>query len=250
MTFSTNKGQPRLRIFAGPNGSGKSTVIKSIRQTLANGRKIDFGVYINADDIAQCLSDDLFTFDLYVFQFIIVEFLGFAKNSGLVSGECSLEVLSQSVRFEGNLFKLSNKKFLDRIAQIVARFLREWLLAEKKRFSFETVFSHESNLDIMRRARDAGYKVYLYFVATESPEINKFRVALRVKQKGHNVPPELIESRYYRTLGLLYQAAELSYQAFFFDNSLEDTPYRLIGHFKMADGVKVWDPVRRSEITN
>jgi predicted ABC-type ATPase len=43
----------RLRIFAGPNGSGKSTIIHSIRQfKKSNGTPIDFGVYINADDIA------------------------------------------------------------------------------------------------------------------------------------------------------------------------------------------------------
>lgn len=38
----------------------------------------------------------------------------------------------------------------------------------------------------MRRASAEGYKVYLYFVSTESPEINKYRVKLRVKEKGHD----------------------------------------------------------------
>jgi ABC-type cobalamin/Fe3+-siderophores transport system ATPase subunit len=41
----------RLRVFAGPNGSGKSTIIKSVKNTGVNGHPIDFGYYINADDI-------------------------------------------------------------------------------------------------------------------------------------------------------------------------------------------------------
>ena len=36
----------RLRIFAGPNGSGKSTIINIIRN-----KKIDLGIYLNADEI-------------------------------------------------------------------------------------------------------------------------------------------------------------------------------------------------------
>lgn len=42
----------RLRVFAGPNGSGKTTVINSIRNLIVNDQPIDFGHYINADDIA------------------------------------------------------------------------------------------------------------------------------------------------------------------------------------------------------
>ena len=35
----------RLRMFAGPNGSGKSTIFNQIEE------KVDFGVYLNADNI-------------------------------------------------------------------------------------------------------------------------------------------------------------------------------------------------------
>jgi predicted ABC-type ATPase len=47
----------RLRIFAGPNGSGKSSIINSIRNyTKDNGTPLDFGIYLNADDIAKELT--------------------------------------------------------------------------------------------------------------------------------------------------------------------------------------------------
>lgn len=109
----------------------------------------------------------------------------------------------------------------ERLAQLIARYLREELLGQHPRFSFETVFSHPSNLEIMYRAVAAGYKVYLYFVATESVEINKYRVTLRVQQGGHYVDPDKIEQRYYRALQLLSEAAAICHRVYFFDNSLE-----------------------------
>jgi predicted ABC-type ATPase len=39
---------PNLTVVAGPNGSGKSTLIRYLQK-----QKINFGVYINADDIAK-----------------------------------------------------------------------------------------------------------------------------------------------------------------------------------------------------
>jgi predicted ABC-type ATPase len=122
----------------------------------------------------------------------------------------------KSYSLRKNALHLKDRSADERLAQIIADFLRKKLLAERKRFSFETVFSHESKLDIMRQAAEAGYKVYLYFVSTESPLINKFRVAARKAKGGHDVPPDKIESRYYRSLDLLYKACQLSYQVYFF----------------------------------
>jgi len=164
-----------------------------------------------------------------------------------VSEQFTLAELQASVSFEGQVVRLLNQKTLDRVAQLLARYLREELLRARRRFSFETVFSHESNLAIMEQAAAAGYKVYLYFVSTESPEINKYRVLLRKAQGGHDVPPNKIESRYYASPGLLYRASQIAYQAFFFDNSVSEAPFRLIGHFKIVDGVKNWDAQTKAD---
>lgn len=64
---------------------------------------------------------------------------------------------------------------------------------------------------------------------------------MRVAQKGHDVPEDKIESRYYRSLELLYEAAEIAYQVFFFDNSGDGDPYKLVNHFKKVDDKKIWD---------
>ncbi|MDQ3108697.1 MAG: hypothetical protein M3R17_02290 [Bacteroidota bacterium] len=46
----------RLRVFAGPNGSGKSTIIKSVSEYKERNIPLDFGVYVNADDIAKTVT--------------------------------------------------------------------------------------------------------------------------------------------------------------------------------------------------
>ena len=101
----------------------------------------------------------------------------------------------------------------------------------------------------MQRAAEAGYKVYLYFVSTEDPEINKFRVNFRITQKGHAVPEDKIENRYYRSLKLLYDAAEIAYQCFFFDNSVDDEPFKLVNHFKRNGTKKTWDTKNKRKFT-
>ncbi|MBK9984026.1 MAG: zeta toxin family protein [Saprospiraceae bacterium] len=243
-------GTLRLRVFAGPNGSGKSTIIKGIQDARVKGRKLDLGTYINADDIAQLIFKNKFTFEKYDLNVSKKAILFFASNSGLISEEFSETMLESMFNIKKNEVILKHSQHFQNLAQIIARFLREKMLENRKRFSFETVFSHPSNIDIMRRAKEAGYKVYLYFVSTEDPEINKFRVKFRITQKGHAVPEEKIATRYYRSLELLYDAAELAHQCYFFDNSINDETYRLINHFKMRESEKVWDTKRKSGFTN
>lgn len=243
-----NPSQLRLRVFAGPNGSGKSTIIKKIRSTQVNeNQKLDVGIYINADDIAQNLKKGNFVFTPYEVGAIKEELLDFAESQGLLFGGFTKADLEKSFSIGDNKLKMIAMENLDRVAQIIARFLRHALIRAKKRFSFETVFSHDSNLDDMSLAAEAGYKVYLYFVSTESPEINRYRVALRVKEGGHNVPAERIEKRYFRSLEFLYDAAEIAYQAYFFDNSVDDAPYTVTGHFKVVAGKKLWDDTPKED---
>lgn len=227
-----------MRVFAGPNGSGKSTIIKAVRDYQAQGHPIDFGVYVNADDIAAALRKGTINLDAFRIKTTPRVFLKTVQSSGLLSGTFTPELFSSSYKLHGNKFTLLRAGYVEQIAQILADFLRKQLLLEKKKFSFETVFSHPSKLDIMREAAAAGYKVYLYFVSTESPEINKTRVLIRRALGGHDVPPDKIESRYYRSLEQLYAAAQLAYQAYFFDNS--DDASCLFAQFKMVNDEQSW----------
>lgn len=69
-----------------------------------------------------------------------------------------------------------NDSAIEWITQILADYLRKKLLSLGKKFSFETVFSHNVKVDIIKKAKEEGYKVYHYFVSTEHPEINVYRV--------------------------------------------------------------------------
>lgn len=233
-----------MRVFAGPNGSGKSTIINSVKQYEVNGVPIDFGIYINADLILQTLLTSPLEFLDFEIEVEKEDFIETAIESGLVDKSFPEEIFRNSFEITNNQLILSNHRYGDKIAQITADFLRKKLLKMERKFSFETVFSHSSKIEVMKQAAQKGYKVYLYFVSTEDPEINKFRVKeVRVKEGGHDVPEDKIESRYYRSLQLMFEAAQVSYQAFFFDNSRNGEGFRQFAHFKVVKGEKVWDPI-------
>jgi predicted ABC-type ATPase len=244
------KETKRLRVFAGPNGSGKSTVIKKISTHTIGNKPIDFGTYINADDIAKALLTCSFNFSDYGLPKIDrADLISTALRSGLINAEFSEVDFRKSFTItHSNALRLNTPSFNERLAQILADYLREKLLQSGRKLSFETVFSHPSKINFMRRARDQGYKVYLYFVATEDPEINISRIKeVRIKQGGHDVPMDKIRSRYYRSLDLLYEAAQLTYQTFFFDNSEDGQGQDYFAHFKMNSGKKAWDFPEKSK---
>ncbi|MFN4247544.1 MAG: hypothetical protein ACK4EY_07460 [Flavipsychrobacter sp.] len=239
----------RMRVFAGPNGSGKSTVIKYLKALRVNNQPIDFGIYINADDIAVCLTDDTFSFKDYNIEVTRQQFTDIALASGLVGDDFNEEVFGASFRFRANRIHLLHADAKERLAQIIADFLRKTLLQAGKKFSFETVFSHHSKLDIMKEAAAAGYKVYLYFVSTESADINVYRVSARKQKGGHDVPEDKIRGRYQRSLDLLYDASQLAYQAFYFDNSEDGkTDVPMFAHFKLVSGKKKWDDIDEDQV--
>jgi len=101
-------------MVAGPNGAGKTTLVRWLRT-----RGVDFGEYINPDDIAEELEG---SYDARVRQ-----------------------------------------------AQLIADDRREACIQARRSFSFETVMSHPSKVDILLRAKQAGFLVQVFFIGTEDP---------------------------------------------------------------------------------
>lgn len=64
-------------------------------------------------------------------------------------------------------------------------------------FVFETVFSSPEKMDFIRKAKDAGFFIRIFYVCTESPLININRIAQRYLNGGHEVPISKVISRYY-----------------------------------------------------
>jgi predicted ABC-type ATPase len=122
----------------------------------------------------------------------------------------------------------------------LAEFIRQNLVAASLSFSFETVMSDPRKVDFLDFAKKLGYRVYLYYFSTKDPMININRVNLRMAQHGHPVDPQIIESRYYRSLENLKEAVLISDRAYIFDNS--GSASILIAEIEEGKHVHVIDP--------
>ena len=208
----------RLRIIAGPNGSGKSTLY----DYLVKSHIFNNYYFINADIITKDLIDFL-NLAYYPVNFSKAEFLEFLERSTFQS-KLPFKLASK-LNIEGSVVSLTDKNFseISYISACLAEFLRRKMILESdSSFAFETVFSHPSKLDEIRFAKENGYKIYLYFIATKAPLVNSGRVRGRMSKGGHSVPVEKIEERYIRSLNNAYDAMLLSNKAFFFDNTITD----------------------------
>jgi predicted ABC-type ATPase len=146
------------------------------------------------------------------------EVLQFFNNSKFLQQARLLDAARQITFTDGRLdfAKLEVNSYL---ASVAGDFLRQKLLAQKLSFTFETVMSHPSKVDILIQAQAAAFRTYLYFVATDDPAINISRVRNRVALKGHDVPEDKIVTRYHRSLDLLVDAIRHTNRAYIFDNS-------------------------------
>lgn len=112
--------------------------------------------------------------------------------------------------------------------------LREECLTKKQSLIFETVLSIPQKVDYIKRAKEAGFFIRLFFVSTSNPAINAARIAKRVMEGGHDVPIPKIISRYYRSIANCGIASEFVDRTYVYDNSIEDADAQLL--FRMVDG--------------
>ena len=205
----------RLRILAGPNGSGKTTVYKDISRVA----HFSFGIFVNADEIELCLkTKGYMSFVEYGIDVYPEEFLEGYKSFPK-SKESS--VSEKDFAIKNNVITVSNPEKVDSyFACYIASFLRDKMLtAGVETITMETVMSHPSKLELIKKAHELGYRVYLYYVTTNDSFINVERVKARMALGGHGVSEDKVHSRYKRSLEILFDAMMLSDRAFLFDNS-------------------------------
>jgi predicted ABC-type ATPase len=185
----SKKAVSRMRVFAGPNGSGKSTIIKEIQ------KKVRTGIYINADDIEKACKDKKFiNLGDYGLESTDIHFNTYLAQSTFLA-KVQQENLNIDISFANNIIKIGQDTNSYEAA-LIADYLRKLLLEKGQTFSFETVMSHPSKLDMLKQSHALGFKNYLYFVSTESADINVRRVAARVEKGGHPVDEQKIRDRY------------------------------------------------------
>ena len=94
-------------------------------------------------------------------------------------------------------------------------------------FAFETTLSGRAYVPILRRVKQAGFRLHLFYLWIPGPELALLRIRDRVESGGHNVPERDVRRRFVRTLRNLFTLyRSLLDTLHFFDNS-SDTP-RLI----------------------
>ncbi|MDQ0637768.1 putative ABC-type ATPase [Pedobacter sp. W3I1] len=223
--------QPKLRIFAGPNGSGKTTLFDSIKSSYFSTR-----IFINADLLEEEFKKKNFLnlsdfeidannedFESFCFRNGLFIKAGFDKKTWNLAIRENVIVKAISSSITHNSYHFA----------IIADFIRYSLIRNKKSFSFETVFSHASKLDLIDFAHRNNYKVYLYFIGTETPKMNLERVKDRVSKGGHLVDAEKIEKRYFLTMDLLIEMLKKVDQTYLWDNS--EAKHNYVG--EICDGI-------------
>lgn len=215
--------QQRLRIFAGPNGSGKTTLFEALAENY------DTGIFLNADYIEKELSTkgfiDLTKYGLGLTEQDLQSFFQTDRAKSLIS-KASEAKHSIDISIKENIIVDKEKDTHSYEGALISAFIRYHLQKNHIDFCFETVMSHPSKIEELIEAKKNGYKIYLYFICIDDPEVNVSRVENRVVKGGHDVSADKISSRYYNTLKNLISAIEQSDKCYLFDNSGDE--FRLI----------------------
>ena len=92
-------------------------------------------------------------------------------------------------------------------------------IAQGKSLMYETVMSHPSKIAELQAAARMGYTTTVIFIATDNPQVNIERVALRVASGGHDVPRDRIRARHRRSIALAPTALAFAEHAYIYDNT-------------------------------
>jgi predicted ABC-type ATPase len=204
-------------VLAGPNGSGKSTIQSELRPEW-------IGVFVNADEIERTLNESggelsLANLGIRAKPAVVLRRIEKHIKSSKFAEKLGLHSLLGHMAVDTSLTLSLPGPFDSYLASVLADAIRRELLEEGRTFTFETVMSSRDKVDFMKEAKERGYRVYLYFVATDDPEINIARVQSRVEQGGHPVPDVKVRKRYRESIDLMTEACDVAHRSYIFDNS-------------------------------
>ncbi|WP_419946510.1 AAA family ATPase [Candidatus Poriferisodalis sp.] len=128
-------------------------------------------------------------------------------------------------------------------AAALAAARRDELLAARTSFVTETVFSHESKLELVSTASHLGYVVSLYVIIIPEDQAVA-RVAVRAELGGHDVPEGKVRSRHQRLWSHVVEAINIADNVRVYDNSHAETPFVSVAtfHAGMPVGRPEWPP--------
>jgi predicted ABC-type ATPase len=92
--------------------------------------------------------------------------------------------------------------------------------AAQQDFAFESTLSSKTFLPFLKKLKAQGYHVAIYYFALTSSRLAVRRVKLRVSLGGHDVPADVVQRRYDRSLhNFFHLYAGLADEWIMFDNS-------------------------------
>lgn len=111
---------------------------------------------------------------------------------------------------------------------------REDCLRKRQNFIFESVLSAHDKIEFIKKAKDNGYFIRLFFIGTDTYSINIKRVMQRVAEGGHDVPINKITSRYSKSIANCAVVASFVNRSYIYDNSIDGAEAKLL--FRTVDG--------------
>ena len=111
------------------------------------------------------------------------------------------------------------------------------LIASGQTFSRETTLSSSEILRTMQAAKDAGFRVNLFFIGVDSLQTSQRRVEQRVRNGGHDIPVETQARRFGRSFDNAVRAARIADTTVFVDN--KDDHFQSVGMARRG-GVMAW----------
>ncbi len=213
-----NNKKPWFILISGPNGAGKTTFYNRIatqslffKQAFFANQDIEFAELINKPENAHLI--DQTTKKFYIAEMEQDGNSGQNGLSQLAEYERELELLELKFKYE------SGKIVLNKIYDA---------FSNGDNLIFETTGAGRTALSLINKAKNLyGYNVCSLHPYVLDPAVSIYRVSERVKQGGHDVPPDVIIRRYKGGLNNLPEVLSSVNIGCVMDNS-DTAPYKPI----------------------
>jgi predicted ABC-type ATPase len=119
-------------------------------------------------------------------------------NRYLASKLCGLEFVNADV-VARQLCPASPESVSLEAGRMAIHRIRELLHASES-FAWETTMSGRTATVWLREAKNSGYQLKCYFLWAHDPQITLSRIRQRVIEGGHNIPDDISERRFFKTI--------------------------------------------------
>lgn len=96
---------------------------------------------------------------------------------------------------------------------------RNRLIKEEESFCQETTLTGKGILNSLKKIKDLGYQINMYYVGVDDPNISLERIKNRVSKGGHGIDEEVVRRRYDNSLDNLKEAFKICDNITIYDNT-------------------------------